>query len=126
MIIARLNRYIGLSDIPNAIIVNPEVELTFDAQHNIATATHKSQLHHFTFTQLPEHHASFVIVQRRYIVEYKTWCLSPYMVRHNDVEFWDHNMTERNRWQKYAQQIVTLLENIKALQLQGFSFTFFQ
>ncbi len=114
MIIARAHCFIGLSDIPNTIISKPDVELMLDSSNNIVTAVQQKQFYCFTFNQLPEHHASFVITQKNYVLEYKTWCLSPYMVRHNSVEFWDIDIIERIRWQKYAQQIVTLLEKIKA------------
>jgi hypothetical protein len=51
---------------------------------------HHTYFSQFSFQSLDDNQGHFIVHSDDYKLEYFTWCLSPYLIRHNDrLEFWN-------------------------------------
>lgn len=114
MIIASTNSIVFLSDLPGLLKEKSEIKFYLGEHGQIINAIYEEPKFRFVFTQHENQHARFLIVQDGYELEYYTWCLSPYWVRHNSYTFLNLDPAEALRWQHYAQQTVSTLEEIKS------------
>lgn len=118
--------FIFLSEVPNLIQEQPDsLKITFSKEKTVLHAKHTTQNCLFWFEQKPDNHARFIIFQDNYRLEYHTWCNSPYLIKHNSLEFWNIHPDDQIRLQKFAAEVVELINEKASQILTGLLFTFF-
>lgn len=110
MLIARRDGRVGLSDIPRLIRENPhELQIGFTSSNTIKHASHRSQDYLFWFQPMKDGHTKLIIIHSGHRMEYHAWLNSPYLIKENNLSWWDIHPDERSRLAKFISEISDLI-----------------
>lgn len=86
-------RIVFLTDMPRIIRkFQTNLIVRSESGTKVTYIGHRTYFSQFTFHALEDNKGQFTILSLsdNYKLEYYTWCLSPYLIRHNDrLEFWN-------------------------------------